>query len=511
METNPTGCACGYDNDGDRYFCAKCGAFLKTGEISDKSIISESDWNMRRITSNLANVPHKEIYWDKRIDVCVKKIERLKALMKISTHDEAIYKKLFAEINDFLIKCANPEFQIAFVGTIKTGKSTLINSLLGHNYASMAVTPETAALTKFRKSTGSDYVNVTFYNSNEWSELWRSRTSGADAFNKEYKELNGDAYKDKWIGHEPIHREMGNSEIEAELAKWSSSKSPEHYFVKEIEVGISTLSSDFPTQVVFVDTPGLSDPVAYRSEITKNYIRKANAVFVCVDAQKIYKEEIETIASVFSFSAHNKNKVHIIATHWDTMNEPNEDWVSKQKPFMIKHLVGPGFFETEENARENIMHSAAYIYNLCRDYKTLEKREKNSLLSFAVKLDYDISELSEKIDEIMEKTNIDNIKSVIREKLTGKFHDLLVQDLFKQYNEITGQLKRYVITSRNDNKKVIEAANSNLDEFKKKIDEAQKNYKAVQNQKKMLEDALKSVNSHTQKRLEKILISLEKR
>ena len=118
------------------------------------------------------------------------------------------------------------------------------------------------------------------------------------------------------------YSEIPNSKIEQALKQWSSSQCPEHYFVREIEVGISTLPEILPEQVVFVDTPGLHDPVAYRSQITMDYIRKANAVFVCVDAQKQQKPEIETISAVFSFSSHNKNKVHIVATHLDKLNNP---------------------------------------------------------------------------------------------------------------------------------------------------------------------------------------------
>ena len=122
-----------------------------------------------------------------------------------------------------------------------------------------------------------------------------------------------------------IFKSLGRNQIEDELTKWSSSRSPVHYFVKEIEVGISSLPKDFPPQVVFVDTPGLLDPVAYRSELTKQYIRRADAVFVCVQAKSIQQPEIETISSVFSFSSNDKEKVHIVATQWDTMNNPEKD------------------------------------------------------------------------------------------------------------------------------------------------------------------------------------------
>ncbi len=130
----------------------------------------------------------------------------------------SINTELQEKLDRFLMSCRNPEFQIAFVGKIKTGKSTLINSLLGHNYASMAVTPETAALTKFRSSQR-DYVHVDFYTPQEWKRLWASISSTADVFKREYQELGAEAQKNKWIGHAPIHREMANEDIEKELSR----------------------------------------------------------------------------------------------------------------------------------------------------------------------------------------------------------------------------------------------------------------------------------------------------
>lgn len=54
---------------------------------------------------------------------------------------------------------------------------------------------------------------------------------------EEYNRLQADRVKDQWVGHEEILKVMPNEDIEKELSVWSSSKSPEHYFVKEIEVG----------------------------------------------------------------------------------------------------------------------------------------------------------------------------------------------------------------------------------------------------------------------------------
>lgn len=495
---------CGKENDSNRYFCSKCGTLLNSSLFSNKMIYEKEETKIMRILENLPKIPHSKILWNDTIDLYTGKVEKYKALMRLPgiKSDNAIIEKM----EDFLDLCTKSEFQIAFVGTIKTGKSTLINSLLGHNYASMAVTPETAALTKFRSSPR-DYVKVSFYSQKEWAELWASRTSAADAFMREYNELNADEYKNKWVGHETINKEIANSDIEPELSVWSSSKSAEHYFVKEIEVGISSLPENFPRQVVFVDTPGLSDPVAYRSEITKKYIRKANAVFVCVDAQKVQKSEIETISSVFSFSSHNKNKVHIIATHWDKLNKPIEDW-KEQKLWLEKRLIGKGFFDTQEMAHTNIMHSAAHIYNLCRDYGELEQDDKITLMQFALGMKMDIQNLKYNLPELQKLTNIESIRKVVTDELASNYQVLLCQDIEKKYLDITYTLKRIAKEEKKEAEDVIEISKADLEKMQAKVDEQKKNYDEISACKEQLTAILKSVENNTQKRLHIILSHL---
>ncbi|MGG7175290.1 dynamin family protein [Clostridium neonatale] len=498
---------CGMENNNSRFFCGKCGTFLDKNKFRDKSVYGLPEIKVMRILDNLKYTPHSQIIWDDTIDLYTRKVEKFRALFNLPEMEANKNTDISEKMIDFLDTCYKPEFQIAFVGTIKTGKSTLINSLLGHNYASMAVTPETAALTKFRSSV-TDYVNITFYSPEEWKELWASRTSGADAFMKEYNELNAGNEKSKWIGHDSIYKELANSDIEKELAIWSSSKRAEHYFVKEIEVGISSLPDNFPKQVVFVDTPGLSDPVAYRSEITKQYIRKANAVFVCVDAQKVQKDEIETISSVFSFSSHNKNKVHIIATHWDKLNKPEIDWI-EQKKWLEKRLIGKGFFDTKEMANSNIMHSAAHIYNLCRDYDNLGDDDKITLMQFALGMKINPMDIQSNLSKMMELTNIENINRIVTDKLAHNYQNLLHQDIEKKYSDIIYTLKRVGNENKKQMKEIIEVSNSNMEEMKQKVEEQKRNYEEVSKCKEQLNALLKTVEKNTQRRLSAILLKLE--
>ena len=499
---------CGSENDTSNYYCNSCGVFLQKDRFEGREIAGNTEIRMKRIIENLLENPHYPIIWNETIDAYTRKVERIQSLIRIK---EMRVKngELSGKIDDFLTLCRKPDFQIAFVGTIKTGKSTLINALLGHNYASIDVTPETAVLTKFRSSER-DYVHVTFYSEREWAQLWKTVQKGADKFLEKYYELNADKEKDKWLGHLEEHIELENCDIENELTKWSSSKSAIHYFVKEIEVGISTLPKSFPRQVVFVDTPGLSDPVQYRSQISKNYIHKANAVFVCVDAAKIYKEEIETIASVFSFSSHNKNKVHIIATHWDTLNDPIEDW-EKQRQHMAEQLTGKAFYDSREIASKKIMYSAAYIYNLCRDYEYLEKKEKKALYILPMKLDMDVEPgvmTNKDLDKLMDICNIRKINQVIVDELVSNYSKLLYEDIEHLYKDILYIVRRVSRDRKKELQERIAMSNADISALEEKVLEKKRDNEMIRETQEQLKAALKSLEKQTQKRLDSILAIL---
>ncbi|MFQ9126988.1 MAG: hypothetical protein ACLR4Z_09665 [Butyricicoccaceae bacterium] len=83
-----------------------------------------------------------------------------------------------------------------------------------------------------------------------------------------------------------------------------------------------------PEGVVLADTPGLNDAVEYRSNITKDYIDRANAVFVCVKADRLSGQELATIYGVFSNARYNPEKIYIIATQQDSLNNPVETGAS---------------------------------------------------------------------------------------------------------------------------------------------------------------------------------------
>ena len=228
-----------------------------------------------------------------------------------------------------------------------------------------------------------------------------------------------------------------------------------------------------------------------------------------MDAQKVQKSEIETISSVFSFSSHNKNKVHIIATHWDKLNNPEADW-KEQKEWLEKQLVGKGFFDTHEMAKSNILHSAAHVFNLCRDYSQLSSKETKPLRQLAIAFDIDPIEIRDSLNELMELSNIEEIGNIISEKLVKNYVSLLYKDIEKNYFDIIFDLKRYASQTSDDLNKVIDASNEKIEKLRIIETKEKKSYDEVLKCKKQLEAALKTVDMNTKKRLEIILPKLEK-
>ncbi|MDE6088078.1 MAG: dynamin family protein, partial [Oscillospiraceae bacterium] len=325
------------------------------------------------------------VTWDNTVDRHARTAQNLITILNQPEFSENPEKSdLLKRLDALLSRCKDSTFQIAFVGAVKAGKSTLINAILGQNIASTSVTPETAALTKFRQSE-SYYVKVIFYTASEWDALWATVSKRADVFMEEYKQLDGDRHKREWVNHADYNKTLSAGEIKDELERWSSSKHPEHYFVKEIEVGLPTLK--LPENVVFVDTPGLDDPVAYRSDVTSNYIARANAVFACVTAHAMTGEEQKTIYGVFNNSSSN-DKIFIIGTQTDNLNSPLEDW-QKQCNEWVKYMKEPCCYGSETVAREHILPAAAFVENLCREYRqnpdAVTEDEQSILLSLATK------------------------------------------------------------------------------------------------------------------------------
>lgn len=454
-------------------------------------------------------VCNKEYLWDKTVERYAGTIEKVRRVLQTEELEKYITSKIFRDMETLLKRCSENEFHIALVGAIKAGKSTLINALLGYEYASTKVTPETAALTKFRRGE-KNYVKVSFYSEYEWKQLWKSAENArAEVFLEEYKELSAETEKANWVGHkEELFTCETKGELVKEISRWTSSKSAGHYFVKEVEVGLQDF--DLPDGVVLVDTPGLDDVVQYRSNITRDYIDRANAVLVCVKSDALTGPELRTIYSVFANTPSNRGKVYVIATQLDTLNDPRQDWQDQQKEWM-KSLKGNGAYESRELAERNLIGVSAYLYSLLRNYGEMKEGDTQYYALGAIRMKLRIRDGEEDLGFLRDFTNIEKLKTKIQREVINNYKKYINEDIEYSYVSCREEIQETLAKVRNAQEEMIKASQGGIEEIRRKQQEYAEKCREAEEDQAALENILKIFQDTTRKRaqeLEKAIKSL---
>ena len=137
-------------------------------------------------------------------------------------------------------------------------------------------------------------------NEKDWSRLKKSakesRNVGKDSLRYMINQPKIVELEKKWVNHEELYIPCSDvAELRKNVKEYTSSRDYKHLFVAEVEVGVDTSIFNMPKEVVFVDTPGLKDPVKYRSDITRAYIKKADAVLIAVPTAALTAEGNEII------------------------------------------------------------------------------------------------------------------------------------------------------------------------------------------------------------------------
>lgn len=450
-----------------------------------------------------------KIHWNRLINTYAENLKLSEIILEKLGEDDFFtemkenFKTLNKSVENYISNAENPSYQIAIVGAIKAGKSTLINALIGLELASVNVTPETATLTKFRHSEKNS-LKVKFYTSNEWNEIWAdAKNKKADVFLEEYKTLNAESVKEEYIGKSEIRIEFDSlASMRQEIIKWTSSKEKEHYFVKELEIGLTDL--ELPPQICLVDTPGLNDVIDYRSKITRDYIDGANAVIVCVNAKTLRNEELLTIAKVFSKARYKKDKIYILGTQIDTMNSI-EDW-KLQRVEWIKYLRGKEYFESREMADKHLIGVSSYAFSKVNKLEDeLKISELSDLLQLKlVSIDEFINIMNElevgtygadKVmalkERIREFSNIEKVKNIISNELLSNYNNSMLVDYSEKYKLIRDEIKNFNkrITKMVKNKKAD--LDKSTEELKQIIEKEKAKVKQIEMVNTALEEKLR--------------------
>ena len=373
-----------------------------------------------------------------------------------------------------------PDLQIAIVGTIKAGKSTFINALFEENIASTDVTPETASLTKFRYST-KNKLEVKFYNKAEWDELWESVKKSEEKtktkiFRDEFESSGAENIKNDYIGASDKIEEVSNiEELKKKVKEYTSKNSKIHYFVKELIVYLN--NENIHKNVTIVDTPGLDDVVDYRSKITRDYIKRANAVIVCVDSSSLRNDEYVTITKVFENIGDDFYKVMILGTQIDNKNNPKEAW-EKQIEEWKKYLRDN--YKNEDLLKNNIIGVSSYVYSKVIELENGEKCEEDAILqiyklakSYGIDLNLQDPNLNNNIiknsNPIRDLTNIQKVNSIMHRDIISKGEEEVIKDLERRYLSMITNISNKAKSIKNTNsesKKTLDMTKAEQENFR---------------------------------------------
>ena len=358
---------------------------------------------------------------------------------------------------------AEPELEIAIVGTINAGKSTFINALLQENIASTDARPETASLTKF-KYADENKLEIKFYNEEEWSKLWESveeskKKHQANVFKEEFENSGAKNIKNDWLGKPNETIEVSNIEKSKNTIKdYTSRQSEIHYFVKEITVYLN--NENMPKNVTIVDTPGLNDVVAYRSDITKDYIKRANAVVVCQSYLNLGDREFNDIASFFGNIGDKSYKVIILGTQIDKLNKPKEEWENIKEDWKNQFKV---FYDKDQNLiNNNIIGVSSFVFSNLIELENGKEHNEDNILSiyrfaksYGIELSLQDPNLNNKIidnyNQIIELTNIKKVNSLITNKIIANRVEEIIYDLENKYLSMINYISNKANNIKNEN------------------------------------------------------------
>lgn len=462
--------------------CPYCGYIhpLKTDKASENTLDT-----LKQISQIVKdNSFSEDIVWDltaKKTERVLRKVKTLACLGKIPGYTDEIS----SDVENLINKCKDAEFQIAVVGVMKAGKSFLMNALIGAEIASVEVNPETAALTKFRSANGY-YVIVKFHNRVQWEKLKESaknsKKTGKDSLVSRLMNPTTVKMESEWVNHEDLHIECRDlAELQETVKKYTSSQAIEHLFVSEAEVGVDRSIFNMPKEVVFVDTPGLKDPVKYRSDITKKYIKKADAVLIALKPGPFTAEGLEIVTTVLDCT--DTDKAYIVGTQKDLNSDVEcEKYVSN----WVEHLVDAKRYSDKRKVMNRIILTTAKMDLFANKWMSLSNNEKenescfsnddfNDLQSYAGKTikrrNFNLMQMSQDdFKAISDSTGIPALRSKLEASLIANYRKLKIEDIVKSYIRCRKQIVAMSQNAIQQQENAIELAMAGAEALKKRID-----------------------------------------
>lgn len=431
--------SCGHSIESHQLVCSFCGALSKSFpyELVDFDIEKKCMAEVEELAKIIKESNCNDDDWlYQELDDKFRKMKKIKNIaykaMKDKGEENApVYRKIYGLTQKFFSDYRKRRIEIAVVGTVKAGKSSLINALIGTRLASVDPTPETSILVKYRTTSEGNYLKINFYTEAQWNKLW-STAKNATVFRNEYDRLGAENIKYEYLNKPQKYITCSSEELPRIMMEWSKSDAPKHFFVKEIEVGYQ--SDTIPHDVFLVDTPGLSDPVRYRSDITRRYIKRSDWILACITGENLScQPEFNFLSKVISNKGGDVSKIFVVATKKDMLT--NAEGEKKEKEFLIR--LGE-LYNNDSMAVSRFAFVAAEVHLMTTQVIqgiNLEPEEKKKFKKALLEIDEDLefSDVSRKADDILKYASVNDLFDRINKVVLLNRRNYIVNGIINDY------------------------------------------------------------------------------
>ena len=431
--------SCGHPIESHQLVCSFCGALSKSFpyELVDFDIEKKCMVEVEELAKIIKESNCNDDDWlYQELDDKFRKMKKIKNIaykaMKDKGEENApVYRKIYGLTQKFFSDYRKRRIEIAVVGTVKAGKSSLINALIGTHLASVDPTPETSILVKYRTTSEGNYLKINFYTEAQWNKLW-STAKNATVFRKEYDRLGAENIKYEYLNKPQKYITCSSEELPRIMMEWSKSDTPKHFFVKEIEVGYQ--SDTIPHDVFLVDTPGLSDPVRYRSDITRRYIKRSDWILACITGENLScQPEFNFLSKVISNKGGDVSKIFVVATKKDMLT--NAEGEKKEKEFLIR--LGE-LYNNDSMAVSRFAFVAAEVHLMTTQVIqgiNLEPEEKKKFKKALLEIDEDLefSDVRRKADDILKYASVNDLFDRINKVVLLNRRNYIVNGIINDY------------------------------------------------------------------------------
>ena len=214
------------------------------------------------------------------------------------------------------------KLNVGIIGQVKAGKSSFLNTMIfnGKDVLPKAATPKTATLTKIEYSE-ENYIEIEYYTEDEWDVIEQNARVDSDL--NQYivpreiinmvKANNINPYEYIKNKNEKINFNS-YEDLMGELNNYIGEDGKLTPLVKSVKLYIN---KEELKEISIVDTPGLNDPIASRTDKTKQFIEMCDVVFfLSISSQFLDKNDIQLLTA--QLPQKGVQKLVLIASKYDS-------------------------------------------------------------------------------------------------------------------------------------------------------------------------------------------------